>query len=69
MTKLEGLGRELALEKARIKAAVGTVPPPGSLTSDLHGIPFVAGDKVYDTVTGAEGEVLGAGVRNVETGE
>jgi len=69
MSRLDQAGKDLELQRARRKARVGRVPAPEQILSDLHNIPFVVGDKVYDSVTGAEAEVLGVGIRNVETSE
>jgi hypothetical protein len=62
-------GRDLELQRARLRARVGKVPAPEQILSDLHNIPFSVGEKVYDSVTGLDVEVLGVGVRNVETRE
>jgi len=67
MKKLKRLGAELELERAERQAGTEKVPPPGALLSELHNIPFTVGEKVMDTVTGQEVEVLGAGIRNVES--
>jgi len=68
MSKLDQAGKDLELQRARMRAKVGKVPAPEQIISDLHNIPFSVGEKVYDTVTGLEVEVVGAGVRNVEVG-
>ncbi len=69
MSRLEQAGKDLELARAKRRAALGKVPAPGQIISDLHNIPFSVGEKVYDSVTGLEVEVLGTGVRNVATGE
>lgn len=69
MSRLDQAGKDLELQRARVRARVGRVPAPEQILSDLHNIPFVSGEKVYDTVTGLEVEVVGSGVRNVETSE
>ena len=63
------LGGELEVQRARMRASVGKIPPPDKILSDLHGIFFSVGERVIDTVTDQEVEVLGAGVQNVEAGE
>ena len=68
MSRLDQAGKDLELQRARRKARVGKVPGPEQILSDLHNIPFTVGERVYDTVTGLEVEVVGSGVRNVETG-
>ena len=68
MSRLEQAGKDLELQRARQKAALGKVPAPEQIISDLHNIPFTVGEKVYDSVTGLEVEVVGSGVRNIETG-
>ena len=69
MSKLDEAGKDLELQRARLRARVGRVPAPEQILSDLHNIPFSVGEKVYDSVTGLEVEVLGVGVRNLETSE
>ena len=69
MSRLDQAGKDLELQRARLKARGGKVPAPEQILSDLHNIPFSVGEKVYDTVTGLEVEVLGLGIRNVETSE
>jgi len=69
MSRLDQAGRDLELQRARRRAAAGKVPAPEQILSDLHNIPFSVGEKVYDALTGLEVEVLGVGVRNVETSE
>ena len=69
MSRLDQAGKDLELQRARLKARVGKVPAPEQILSDLHNIPFTVGERVYDTVTGLEVEVVGSGVRNVETSE
>jgi len=69
MSRLEQAGKDLELQRARRRAKVGKVPTPEQILSDLHNIPFAVGEKVYDTVTGQEVEVVGSGVRNVEASE
>ena len=66
MSRLDQAGKDLELARARRRGRMGKVPGPGQIISDLHDIPFSVGEKVYDTVTGLEVEVVGAGVRNVE---
>jgi hypothetical protein len=66
---LDQAGKDLELQRARLRARVGKVPAPEQILSDLHNIPFGVGEKVYDSVTGLEVEVLGVGVRNVETSD
>ena len=68
MSRLDQAGKDLELQRARLKAQVGQVPAPETILSDLHNIPYSVGEKVYDTVTGLEVEVVGSGVRNIETG-
>jgi len=68
MSRLDQAGKDLELQRARRRAKVGKVPTPEQILSDLHNIPFTVGEKVYDTVTGQEVEVVGSGVRNVEAG-
>jgi len=65
MRDLDGVAEELALQTGKVRAAVGEVPPPASLVSQLHDIPFLPGDKVVDSVTGEEGVILGSGIENV----
>jgi len=65
MPDFDGVAKELALQTGKVRAAVGKVPSPASLVSELHNIPFVAGDKVVDSVTGEEGVILGSGIENV----
>ncbi len=67
MSRLDQAGKDLELERAKGRAALGKVPGPGQIFADLHQIPFAAGEKVFDSVTGLEVEVVGSGVRNVET--
>jgi hypothetical protein len=69
MKNAKVLGGELEVTRARVRASVGKIPPPDSILADLHGIFFAVGERVIDTVTGEEVEVLGAGVQNVEAGE
>jgi len=69
MSRLDQAGKDLELQRARMKARVGRVPAPEQILSDLHNIPFVVGEKVYDTVTGLEVVVVGSGVQNVPTSE
>jgi hypothetical protein len=69
MSRLDQAGKDLELQRARLRARVGKVPAPEQILSDLHNIPFSVGEKVYDSVTGLEVEVLGVGVRNVETSD
>ena len=69
MSRLDQAGKDLELARARRKARVGKVPGPAAILSDLHAIPFAVGEKVFDTVTGLEAEVVGSGVRNVASGE
>lgn len=69
MSRLDQAGKDLELQRARLRARVGKVPAPEQILSDLHNIPFTVGEKVYDTVTGLEVEVVGSGVRNVEASE
>jgi hypothetical protein len=69
VSRLDQAGKDLELQRARLRARVGKVPAPEQILSDLHNIPFSVGEKVYDSVTGLEVEVLGVGVRNVETSE
>ena len=63
------VGGELELLRRRGRARLGEVAKPAALLSDLHNIPFLPGEKVIDTVTGQEVEVVGSGVEQVETGE
>ena len=69
MSRLEQAGKDLEMERLRRKLAMGRVPGPEQILSDLHNIPFQVGERVYDTVTGLEVEVVGGGVQNVETSE
>ena len=69
MKNAKVLGGDLAVQRARVKASVGKIPPPEAILSDLHGSPFSGGERVIDTVTGEEVEVLGVGVQNVEASE
>ena len=68
MSRLDQAGKDLELATAKRRAKVGKVPAPEQIISDLHNIPFTVGEKVYDSVTGLEVEVVGSGVRNIETG-
>lgn len=68
MTRLEGLGRDLEVQRARVRARLKNILAPEALTAELHDIGFVAREKVLDTVTGQEVEVVGSGVEQVETG-
>jgi hypothetical protein len=68
MRRKEVHGGELELARARARAGLGKLPAPDALVADLHGIPFVAGEKVIDTVTGLEVEVVGSGVVQAEAG-
>ena len=65
MADFDGIAKELALQTGKVRAAVGSVPPPASLIAQLHNIPFLPGDKVIDSVTGEEGVVRGEGIENV----
>jgi len=65
MADFDGVAKELALQTGKVRAAVGEVPPPAALVSQLHNIPFLPGDKVIDSVTGEEGVILGGGIENV----
>lgn len=65
MPDFDGLSKDLALQTGKVRAAVGTVPPPEQLVLQLHNIPFLPGDKVVDSVTGEEGVILGGGIENV----
>lgn len=69
MSRLDQAGKDLELQRARRRAQIGKVPAPEQILFDLHNIPFTVGEKVYDTVTGLEVEVVGSGVLNVEAGE
>jgi len=66
MGRLEGLGKDLELQRRRLRARLGKVARPGKLTSELHNIAFLPGEKVIDTVTGQEVEVVGSGVEQIE---
>jgi len=66
MGRLEGLGKDLELQRRRLRARLGKVARPGRLTAELHNIPFQPGEKVIDTVTGQEVEVVGSGVEQIE---
>jgi hypothetical protein len=63
--KFDWLVKELALQRGKMRAVLGTVPPPSALVTELHNIPFNPGDRVIDIVTGEEGVILGGGVENV----
>ena len=52
------LGGDLQVQRARLRASVGKVPPPDQILSDLHGIPFRTGERVIDQITGEEVEVV-----------
>jgi hypothetical protein len=67
MISAEVLGGELELGRRRVRAKLGKIAPPDALVADLHKIPFVAGEKAVDTVTGQEVEIVGSGVEQVET--
>jgi hypothetical protein len=67
MPDFDGVAKDLALQTGQVKAAVGEVPPPATLVSQLNNIPFNPGDKVVDSVTGEEGVILGSGIENVPT--
>jgi hypothetical protein len=69
MTDTRVLGGELELGRRRARAKLGEIAKPGALLSDLHNIGFVPGERVIDTVTGQEVEVVGSGVEQVETGD
>ena len=66
MTDTRVLGGELEQGRRRARARLGEIAKPGELLSDLHNIGFVVGEKVSDTVTGQEVEVVGSGVEQVE---
>jgi len=65
MPGLDELAKDLALQTGKVRAAVGQVPPPAALLTELQNIPFNLGDKVVDSVTGEEGVILGSGIANV----
>ena len=69
MKNAKVLGGELEVQRARVRASVGKIPPPDTILSGLHGIGFRVGERVIDTVTGEEVEVVGSGVENVEASE
>ena len=69
MRNPEVLGGELELGRRRARARLGEIAKPDALLSDLHNIGFVVGEKVVDSVTGQEVEVVGSGVEQVETRE
>ena len=69
MRRREVLGGEAELGRRRLKRALGEVAKPAALLADLHNIPFVPGERVIDTVTGQEVEVLGSGVEQLETSD
>ena len=69
MRNPEVVGGELELVRRQVAREPGEIPKPAELLSDLHNIPFVPGEKVIDTVTGQEVEVVGYGVEQVETSE
>jgi hypothetical protein len=69
MRNPEVLGGELELGRRRVRARLGAVAKPGALLADLHNIGFLPGEKVIDTVTGQEVEVVGSGVEQVETSD
>jgi len=69
MNRREVLGGELELGRRRARARLGEIAKPDALLSDLHNIGFVVGEKVVDSVTGQEVEVVGSGVEQVESTE
>lgn len=65
MSVLDSLAKDLNLIVRRIRSSVGTVPGPQAVLSELQGIDFQIGERVYDTVNGEEVQVLGTGITNI----
>ena len=66
MRGVKVLGERLELERRRRQAKLGKVPAPRAVTSELHGIEFQPGERVFDTVTGQEVEVVGGTIIQYE---
>jgi hypothetical protein len=63
---LKVLVDEAIIARARAARALVRVAPPDAMLAQLLNINLSAGDKVYDSVTGAEVTVERIGVENVD---
>lgn len=63
--EFDSLSGDFQVLMARLKARGGNPTVPSALITELHDIPFMAGDTVVDSVTGQKAVVLGSGIQQV----